>query len=181
MVVVSGTTHSGPSTALPQGSASATRTCQSAHRGVRPIGGTISRRFCRCIWLHQVPLDCARVVVGDARARLASRVSSYFGGNLQMSFVTTHTSMIDVADLSMLRLLRHHPGCETSCGNGCGTRCKRQGPCPQTAICAAGEHSTLEILGTQSHALMKEGVGKTEAMAEARIAGQEAVNIWMAS
>ena len=137
--------------------------------------------FCRCIWLHQVPLDCARVVVGDARARLASRVSSSFGGNLQMSFVTTHTSMIDVADLSMLRLLRHHPGCETSCGNGCGTRCKRQGPCPQTAICAAGEHSTLEILGTQSHALMKEGVGKTEAMAEARIAGQEAVNIWMAS
>ena len=31
------------------------------------------------------------------------------------------------------------------------------------------------------HALMKEGVGKTEAMAEARIAGQAAVNIWMAS
>ena len=31
------------------------------------------------------------------------------------------------------------------------------------------------------HALMKEGVDKTEAMAEARIAGQEAVNIWMAS
>ena len=33
--------------------------------------------FCRCIWLHQVPQggrrDCARVVVGDARARLASR------------------------------------------------------------------------------------------------------------
>ena len=32
------------------------------------------------------------------------------------------------------------------------------------------------------HALMKEGVDKIEAMAEAsRIAGQEAVNIWMAS
>ena len=31
------------------------------------------------------------------------------------------------------------------------------------------------------HALMKEGVDKTEAMTEARIAGQEAVNIWMAS
>ena len=31
------------------------------------------------------------------------------------------------------------------------------------------------------HALMKEGVGKTEAMAEARIVGQEVVNIWMAS
>ena len=115
MVVVNGTTHSGPSTALAQGSASAPRTCQSAHRRVRPFGGTISRRFetftcscaatmlvgrgqqlrtdgarrwasarcdapfCRCIWLHQVPLggrrDCARVVVGDGRTRLASRVS----------------------------------------------------------------------------------------------------------
>ena len=118
-VVVKGTAHSGPSTALAEGSASAPRTCQSAHRRVRPIGGIISRRFetfscscaatlllgrgqqlrtdgaqhrasarfdapfCRCIWLHQVPLggrrDCARVVVGDARARLASRVSGSFG------------------------------------------------------------------------------------------------------
>ena len=46
----------------------------------------------------------ARVVVGDARARLASRVSGSFGCNLQMSSVTTHTSMIDVADLSMFPL-----------------------------------------------------------------------------
>ena len=31
------------------------------------------------------------------------------------------------------------------------------------------------------HALIKEGVDKTNALAEARIAGQEAVSIWMAS
>ena len=39
--------------------------------------------FCRCIWHHQVPLGGrrvrARVVVGEARARLASHVPSPFG------------------------------------------------------------------------------------------------------
>ena len=128
------------------GSASAPRACHSAHRRVRPIGGTISRHFgmfscscaatlllgrgqqlrtagarrwegarfapfCRCSWLHQVPLGGrrarARVVVGDARARLASRVSGSFGVTCRCrSFVTTHTSMIDVADFSVFPLLQ---------------------------------------------------------------------------
>ena len=39
-------------------------------------------------------------------ARLASRVSCSFWNNLQVSFVTPHTSMIDVADLSMFLLLQ---------------------------------------------------------------------------
>ena len=131
-VVANGTVHSGPSAAHAEGSASATRACQSAHRRVRPIGGTISRRlrnlqlrlrrhsaigtlgnncgqmvpdagqvrastrcFCRCIWLHQVPLGgrraSARVVVGDARARLASRVSGSFVVTCRCrSFCSTH-------------------------------------------------------------------------------------------
>ena len=69
--------------------------------------------FCRSIWLHQVPVSGrstarARVVVGDARARLTSRVSGPFLSNLQMSFVAKHThrSMIDVADVSIFLLLQ---------------------------------------------------------------------------
>ena len=45
----------------------------------------------------------ARVVVGGSRAQA-------LWSNLQMSFVTTHTIMIDVADLSELPFSRQHPG-----------------------------------------------------------------------
>ena len=40
-------------------------------------------------------------------------------------------------------------GCETFCGDGCGTRCRSQGPCPQTAICAAEGHRTFVVHGAQ--------------------------------
>ena len=122
MIVFDRTAHSGPSTALAKGSACTPRTCHSAHRGVRPIGGTISRRF------ETVSCSCAATLIlgrgqqlrtDGARHRASARFDAHqaflpetpvldlptcsrlFWGNLQMSFVTTHTSMIDVADLSM--------------------------------------------------------------------------------
>ena len=89
-----------------EGSASTSR--DRVHRRVRPIRGTISRRFeiftCSCA---ATLLDAVQVRVstrfaadasgfigrrpmhewfGDARARLASRVSRSLGCNLQMSF-----------------------------------------------------------------------------------------------
>ena len=49
----------------------------------RWAGARFDAPFCRCIWLHQVPLGGRRarprVVVGDACVRLASRVSCSFG------------------------------------------------------------------------------------------------------
>ena len=140
MVVVNGTAHFGPSMALAQGPASSPRSCQSAHRGVRPIGGTISRFSCSCAATlllgrgQQVRTDGARhrasalrraflpmhLASSSATGRSTGLCTSgcrrrpcstcltcfrLFWSDLQVSFVTTHRSMIDVADLSMFRLL----------------------------------------------------------------------------
>ena len=52
-----------------------------------------------------------------------------FWSNLQMSFVTTHTSMLVYVSPS----LDTFQGCETCCGGGFGKRCKSQGPCPKNS------------------------------------------------
>ena len=61
----------------------------------RWAGARFDALYCRCILLHDVPLggrrDCARVVVGDARTRLASRVSGSVGITCRCrSFQHTH-------------------------------------------------------------------------------------------
>ena len=55
----------------------------------------------------------------------------------------THTSMIDVADLSMFRLLQTpSKAAKPSAAMAVERVVKREGPCPQTAFCAA--EGTLE-------------------------------------
>ena len=79
----------------------------------RWAGARFDPLFCRCVWLHQVPLGGrrarARVVVQSARGRLASRVSGSFGVTCRCrSLQHTHTNMIDVPDLCF-RFSRQHP------------------------------------------------------------------------
>ena len=188
MVVVNGTAHSGPSTAHAQGSASAPRTGQGAHRGFQ------SEEPSRAVSKPSVALappvchwdagnNCGQMVLDTGQARASTRLSADASGfikchwevdgivnewlseapvldlltcfrlfccNLQMPLVTTHTSMIDVADLSMFRLLQTPSwAAKPPAATAVERVVKENSLCPQTAICAAEGHSSVEVLGTQ--------------------------------
>ena len=109
-----------------------------------------------------------------------------------MSLVTTHTSMIDVADLSMFRFLQTpswdaKPSAAMAVERAAEAKAlvlKRPSAQPKdTELLWSTERNLVYTGGHKRkyHALIKEGVDKTNALAEARIAGQEAVSIWMAS
>ena len=108
-----------------------------------------------------------------------------------MSFVTTHTS-IDVADLSMFRFLQTlswdaKPSAAMAVERAAEAKAlvlKRPSAQPKDTELLWSTEPNLVYTGGHKrkyHALIKEGVDKTNALAEARIAGQEAVSIWMAS
>ena len=115
-----------------------------------------------------------------------------FRCNLHMSFVSTHTSMIDVADLSMFRFLQTpswaaKPSAAMAVERAAEVKAlvlKRPSAQPKdTELLWSTERNLVYTSGYKRkyRALIKEGVDKTNALAEARISGQEAVSIWMAS
>ena len=109
-----------------------------------------------------------------------------------MSFVTTHTSMIDVPDLSMFLLLQTpYSAAKPVAAMAVNSAAKAKAivpkrPCSQPKDTDLLKSSELNLVYTSSYkrksqASIKERVDKTNALAEARIAGQEAVSTWMTS
>ena len=101
-------------TALAQGSPSAPRTCQSAHRCVRPIGGTISRRFetfsCSCAGTvllgrgQQLRTDGARRWAG-ASTRLSADASGFMKCHWEVDG-TVHEWLSETTVLDLPRLFQ---------------------------------------------------------------------------
>ena len=148
--------------------------------------------FCRCMWLHQVPLGGHEWLSETPVLDLPHVFQALLGGNLQMSFVTTHTSMIDVADLSMFRLLQTPSQAAKPPAAMAVERVVKataivlkqaQALAKDTELLKSSERILVYTSGykRKCHVLIKEGVDKTSALAEARIAGQEAVSTWMES
>ena len=134
-VVANATAHSGPGTALAEGSASAPRACQSAHRSVRPIGGTISRRFEIFI------CSCAATLLFATRATTADRRRPTLGRcALRRAFLPMHLASSSATGWST-----------GPCTSGC-----RRRPCSTCLTCfrllwsirfhfTVTEHFTLRI------------------------------------